>query len=317
MSFNKRAIVSISAMTAVIAMMLIFGFGFREIGEEPEKSCSDTLYNIQSFKLPEEVIFAGERMPLENFDTRESLEREILISAYRHSSTILIIKRAHRYFPMIEKILKENNIPEDFKYLAAAESDYSNMVSPVGATGFWQIMPETGREQGMEINTVVDERYHIEKSTKFACDFFRKSFEKYGSWTLAAASYNGGRGRMDEQIGIQKQNNYYDLLLAEETARFIFRAVAYKLIISDPSAYGFDLGKDDLYPELKYYEVKVDTAVSDFSDFASHFGTNYKLLKSLNPWLRKPYLTPKANKTYLIKIPAEGMRTIEKSETEN
>lgn len=317
MSFNKRAIVSISAMTAVIALMVIFGYGFREFREEPETSYSDTLYNIQSFKLPDEFIFAGERMPLENFDTRESLEREILISAYRHSSTILIIKRANRYFPMIEKILKENNIPEDFKYLAAAESDYSNMVSPVGATGFWQIMPETGREQGMEINTVVDERYHIEKSTKFACDFFRKSFEKYGSWTLAAASYNGGRGRMDEQIGIQKQNNYYDLLLAEETARYIFRAAAYKLLISDPAAYGFDLEKEDLYPELKYYEVKVDTAVSDFSDFASHFGTNYKMLKFLNPWLRKPYLTPKANKTYLIKIPAEGMRTIEKSETEN
>jgi hypothetical protein len=317
MSFNKRAIVSISAMTAVIAMMLIFGFGFREFREVPEASSSDTLYNIQSFKLPDEVIFAGERMPLENFDTRESLEREILTSAYRHSSTILIIKRANRYLPMIEKILKENNIPDDFKYLVAAESDYSNMVSPVGATGFWQIMPETGKEQGMEINTVVDERYHVEKSTKFACDFFRKSYEKYGSWTLAAASYNGGRGRMDEQIGIQKQNNYYDLLLAEETARYIFRAVAYKLLITDPEAYGFDLGKEDLYPELKYYEVKVDTAVSDFSDFANHFGTNYKMLKFLNPWLRKPYLTPKANKTYLIKIPVEGMRTIEKSEAEN
>jgi hypothetical protein len=317
MSFNKRAIVSISAMTSVIAMMLIFGFGFREFREVPEASSSDTLYNIQSFKLPDEVIFAGERMPLENFDTRESLEREILTSAYRHSSTILIIKRANRYLPMIEKILKENNIPDDFKYLVAAESDYSNMVSPVGATGFWQIMPETGKEQGMEINTVVDERYHVEKSTKFACDFFRKSYEKYGSWTLAAASYNGGRGRMDEQIGIQKQNNYYDLLLAEETARYIFRAVAYKLLITDPEAYGFDLGKEDLYPELKYYEVKVDTAVSDFSDFANHFGTNYKMLKFLNPWLRKPYLTPKANKTYLIKIPVEGMRTIEKSEAEN
>lgn len=317
MSFNKSAIVTISSVTAITAMMLFFVFGFRNFREQPEVSIADTLYNIQSFKVPDELIFAGERMPLENFDTRESLEREILISAYRHSSTILIIKRAGRYLPMIEKILKENNIPDDFKYLVAAESDYSNMVSPVGATGFWQIMPETGREQGMEINTVVDERYHVEKSTKFACDFFRKSYEKYGSWTLAAASYNGGRRRMDEQIELQKQNNYYDLLLAEETARYIFRAVAYKLIISDPAAYGFDLEKDDLYPELKYYEVKVDTAVADFSDFASHFGTNYKMLKFLNPWLRKPYLTPRANKTYLIKIPAEGMRTIEKSETEN
>ncbi len=317
MSFNKRSIIVISAMTSVIAMMMIIGFGFRGSEKESVLSSSDTVYSIQSFKLPDEVIFGGERMPLENFDTRESLEREILISAYRHSSTILIIKRANRYFPVMEKILKENNIPDDFKYLAAAESEYSNMVSPVGATGFWQIMPETGREQGMEINTVVDERYHIEKSTEFACDFFRKSYEKYGNWTLAAASYNGGRRRMDEQIELQKQNNYYDLLLAEETSRYIFRAVAYKLIISDPAAYGFDLEKEDLYPELKYYEVKVDTTVSDFSDFAGKFGTNYKMLKFLNPWLRKPYLTPKTNKVYLIKIPAEGMRTIEKGEAEN
>lgn len=296
----------------VIVMMLIFGF--RDINENSYVQAPDSLYNIQTFKIPDELHFAGERIPLENFDTKESLEREILISAYRHSSTILIIKRANRYLPMIEKILKENGIPDDFKYLAAAESDYSNMVSPVGATGFWQIMAETGREQGMEINTVVDERYHVEKSTQFACDFFRKSYEKYGNWTLAAASYNGGRRRMDEQIEIQNQKNYYDLLLAEETARYIFRAVAYKLIISDPKAYGFDIDENDLYPELKYYEVKVDTAVSDFSKFAEQFGTNYKILKYLNPWLRKPYLTPKPNKVYEIKIPSEGMRTIEKTE---
>jgi hypothetical protein len=263
------------------------------------------------------MTFAGEKMPLDNFDTRESLEREILISAYRHSSTILIIKRANRYLPLIEKILKKNNIPDDFKYLAAAESEYSNMISPVGATGFWQIMPETGREEGMEINTVVDERYDVEKSTQFACDYFLKSYEKYGNWTLAAASYDGGRAGIDEQIAIQQQNNYYDLLLSEETARYIFRAVAYKMIITDPERFGFNIGKDDLYPEVKFYEVKVDTAISSFSDFAGKFGTNYKMLKLLNPWLRKPFLTPKPGKEYLIKIPAEGIRTLEKTETVN
>jgi hypothetical protein len=256
-------------------------------------------------------------MPLENFDTKESLEREILVSAYRHSSTILIIKRANRYLPVIEKILARNGIPDDFKFLVAAESEYSNMISPAGATGFWQIMQATGREYGLEINTIVDERYHIEKSTEFACDYFRKSYEKYGNWTLAAASYNGGRAAINEQISIQRRNNYYDLLLTEETARYIFRAVAYKLVISDPQAYGFDIDEDDLYPELKYYEVKVDTAISDFSRFASTYGTNYKLLKFLNPWLRKPYLTPKPGKDYFIKIPAEGMRNPESTETVN
>jgi membrane-bound lytic murein transglycosylase D len=301
----------------LILLSIVVGFkGFSSSIEE-ESNPNDTVYSIQTFKLPDNVTFAGEKMPLENFDTKESLEREILTSAYRHSSTILIIKRAHRYFPMIEKILRQNNIPDDFKYLAAAESEYSNMVSPVGATGFWQIMAETGREEGMEINTVVDERYDVEKSTQFACDYFRKSFEKFGNWTLAAASYNGGRTGIGEQIEIQKQNNYYDLLLTEETARYIFRAVAYKLIISDPSRYGFNITKEDLYPEIKYYEYKVDSAVTDFSVFAEKFGTNYKMLKFLNPWLRKPYLTPRPNKEYSIKIPAEGMRIIEKTETMN
>jgi len=275
----------------------------------------DTVWFNKSYELHENVSFAGERIPLENFDTRESLDREILISAYRHSSTILIIKKANRYLPVIEKILKENNIPDDFKYLVPAESEFSNLVSPAGATGFWQIMPGTGREAGMEINNVIDERYNIEKSTKFACDYFRKSYEKYGNWTLAAASYNGGRAAVDEQIGIQKENNYYDLLLAEETARYIFRAVAYKLVISDPERYGFKIEQSDLYPEVDYFEVKVDSAVADFSVFAKKFGTNYKMLKFLNPWLRKPYLSSRPNKEYLIKIPAEGARSADKTES--
>jgi membrane-bound lytic murein transglycosylase D len=306
----------ISASLLIIFLSMATGFAGFGSNVVAERDLPDSVYTIKSFKLPEEVKFAGERMPLENFDTHESLEREILVSAYRHSSTILIIKRANRYLPVIEKILKKNNIPDDFKYLAAAESEYSNMISPAGATGFWQIMPKTGREDGMEINQVVDERYDVEKSTQFACDYFRKSYEKYGNWTLAAASYNGGRAGIDKQIEIQKQNNYYDLLLNEETARYIFRAVAYKLIISDPERYGFNIKKDDLYPVLDYYNVEVDTAVTDFSAFAGKFGTNYKLLKFLNPWLRKPYLTPRPGKVYVIKIPAEGMRNIENTESE-
>jgi membrane-bound lytic murein transglycosylase D len=261
-----------------------------------------------SYKIPDSVYFAGEKMPLDNFDTRESLERELITTAYRHSSTILIVKRANRYFPIIEKILRENNIPDDFKYLTAAESDLSNVISPAGATGFWQIMQGSGKEEGLEINTEVDERYNLEKSTEFACRYFLKSYAKYGNWTLTAASYNGGRNGIDDQIEIQKEKNYYDLLLTEETARYIFRVVAYKLVINDPKAYGFEIGESDYYPELKYSEVKVDTTVTDFSRFAKNFGTNYKILKSLNPWLRKPYLTNKSGKTYWIKIPEAGSR---------
>lgn len=315
-NINRKTILTAFVLAGTIIIILSIAESFKgtDAPRNEQRQVPDTIYNIKSFNLPAEVTFAGEKMPLDNFDTRESLEREILTSAYRHSSTILIIMRAHRYLPLIEKILKKNNIPDDFKYLVAAESEYSNMVSPAGATGFWQIMPETGREQGMEINTVVDERYDVEKSTQFACDYFLRSFEKYGNWTLAAASYNGGRGGISEQIGIQHQTNYYDLLLTEETARYIFRAVAYKLVITNPQKYGFNLTEKDLFPELKYYEVKVDTAITDFSSFALKFGTNYKMLKFLNPWLRKPFLTPKPNKSYLIKIPTEGMRNIIKPE---
>jgi membrane-bound lytic murein transglycosylase D len=312
---GRQAVLATFVLTGAVIIILSATQSFKGSGKDKRVSQYDTLIFNKPYKLPDNVIFAGEKMPLNNFDTKESLEREILTSAYRHSSTILIIKRANRYLPVIEKILKENDIPDDFKFLAAAESEYSNMISPAGATGFWQIMPETGREQGMEINQVVDERYDVEKSTQFACDYFRKSYEKYGNWTLAASSYNGGRAALDEQIEIQGQNNYYDLLLAEETARYIFRAVAYMLIISDPENYGFIIGKDELYPELRYHEVKVDSAVTDFSRFAARYGTNYKMLKFLNPWLRKPYLTPRPGKEYLIKIPAEGMRNSDSSES--
>lgn len=313
-NLKRKTVLTAFVLTGSVIIILSIAQGFKSFNSKPAGSIHqvrDSLYSIKLFKLPDVVTFAGEKMPLDNFDTKESLEREILTSAYRHSSTLLIIMRAHRYLPVIEGILRKNNVPDDFKYLVAAESEYSNMVSPAGATGFWQIMPETGKEEGMEINTVVDERYDVEKSTQFACDYFLKSYEKFGNWTLAAASYDGGRAGIVEQIDIQHQHNYYDLLLSEETARYIFRVVAYKLIISDPENYGFRIDKEDLFPELKYTEVKVDTAVTDFSVFAQKFGTNYKMLKLLNPWLRKPFLTPKPNKSYMIKIPNEGMRNIE------
>jgi len=315
---ERKAFVVAFVLVSIIVIALfvaptIKGYSETITGEEFPL---DTVLSNRPYKIPDNVSFAGEEMPLKNFDTRESLDREILTSAYRHSSTILIIKRANRYLPVIEKILKKNGIPDDFKYLVAAESEYSNMISPAGATGFWQIMSATGKEAGMEINNVIDERYHIEKSTQFACDYFLKSYEKYGNWTLAAASYNGGRSAIGEQIRIQKENNYYDLLLTEETARYIFRAVAYKLIISDPSSYGFEITKDELYPELQYYEAKVDSAINDMTDFAKKHGTNYKLLKYLNPWLRKPYFIPRPGKEYKIKLPVEGMRNIEMTEIE-
>ena len=261
-----------------------------------------------SWAIPENVTFAGEAMPLQNFDTRESLDRELNATAYRHGSTLLTIKRAGRYFPEIEKILKEYGIPDDFKYLACAESDLSNVISPAGATGFWQIMDGTGKESGMIINKEVDERYDLDKSTRFACKYFLKAYEKYGSWTMAAASYNNGFSVLSEQVDIHKETNYYDLLLNEETARYIFRIVSLKLVMSEPSKYGFNIGPGEMYKTVPYYEVKVDTTITSFEQFARHFETNYKILKFLNPWLRKPFLTNSEKREYTIRVPEKDAR---------
>lgn len=261
-----------------------------------------------SWSLPDSVSFAGEPLPLRNFDTRESLDRELNATAYRHGSTILTIKRAGRFFPEIEKILKENGIPDDFKYLACAESDLSNAISPAGATGFWQIMESTGKENGMMINREVDDRYNLAKSTQFACNYFRKAYERYGSWTMAAASYNNGFNGLSEQVEIQKETGYYDLLLNDETARYVFRVVALKIIMSNPLEYGLDIGADDIYRPVPYREVTVDTAVTSFEQFARHFDTNYKILKYLNPWLRKPFLTNSNGREYIIRVPENGAR---------
>ncbi len=265
--------------------------------------------NVKSFPIPDSLTFAGERVPLENFDTRESFDRELNTNAYRHSSTILLIKRANRYFPVIETILREHGIPDDFKYVAVAESDLSNAISPARATGFWQFMNATGKEYGLEINKEVDERYHLEKSTEAACKYFLKSYKKYGNWTIVAASYNRGSNGVNRQIGIQGQKDYYNLLLPEETARYLFRILSYKTIFTDQEKYGFFIPGNQLYPEIEYSMVKVDTSVASFADFAHLAGTNYKILKSFNPWLRQPYLTNRAGKEYQIKVPIEGART--------
>ncbi len=227
----------------LLLMVMSAGFVFTMLVSADQQSINlnddESAPSASSWALPESVTFAGEPMPLVNFDTRESLDRELNATAYRHGSTLLTIKRAGRFFPEIEKILKEQGIPDDFKYLACAESDLSNAISPVGATGFWQIMEGTAKEYGMTVNNEIDERYNLEKSTLFACRYFKKAYERYGSWTMAAASYNNGISGLDEQVSIQKETNYYDLLLNEETARYIFRIVSLKLIMTDPAEYGF------------------------------------------------------------------------------
>jgi hypothetical protein len=266
----------------------------------------DPGYRISSISIPEDLNFAGEPVPQDDPEVMERIDREFLVNTYWQSNALLLMKRANKYFPVIEPILAKNGIPEDFKYLAVAESGLQNVVSPAGARGFWQIMKPTGKEYGLEINDNVDERYHLEKATQVACDYLNKYKEKYGSWTLAAAAYNAGTGTIDRYMDIQKADGYYDLLLGEETGRYVFRIMAIKEILTDPEKYGFRIGEQDFYQNVPTFQVEVDTAVSSFADFARNYGISYKILKLHNPWLREPHLNNASGKTYQISIPMKG-----------
>lgn len=263
-------------------------------------------YSIFAVDIPKELSFAGEKVPIDQTDVIESLDREVLVNTYWQSQTLLFIKRANRYFPAMEKILKKYKVPDDFKYLAVAESGLTHAVSPARAVGFWQLMEGTAEDYGLEVNAEIDERYNIEKSTEVACKYLLESYEKYGNWTMAAASYNAGRRGIDRQIDRQKDDDYYDLLLYEETSRYMFRILAFKMILSDPEKFGFHVGEEDLYNSIPSYEVTVDGPVSDFSEFAKKYDITYKTLKLMNPWLRDTKLTNHRGNSYFVKIPRKG-----------
>lgn len=263
-------------------------------------------YNVYALQVPGDLNFAGEPMPLENPDILERMDRELLVNTYWQSNGLLMFKRAKKYFPIIEPILERYGVPDDFKYLAVIESGLTNAVSPAGARGVWQIMKATGRENGLEINTNVDERYHLEKATEVACKYLLRAKNQLGSWTLAAAAYNAGNAGVARRLKEQGAKTYYDLLLGEETGRYVFRIVALKEILSHPDKYGFNFRDKDLYTQIPTYKVEVNSAVSDFTAFAEKHGINYKVLKLHNPWLREPHLNNKSNKLYVIEIPKEG-----------
>jgi hypothetical protein len=264
---------------------------------------------IRLIHIPESISFAGENVPLEYFDVRESLERELNQIAYSHHQTLLTLRLSRRYFGIIDSILKKHNVPDDFKYLCVAESNLQNLISPAKAVGFWQFLAETGKEYGLEINDEVDERYHIEKATVAACAYLKKAYQKYNSWTLAAASYNMGIANTDKAIKSQKANNYYDLMLNSETIRYVYRILAYKLIINNPESYGFYITENEKFNSFKYYEITINGSINSLADFAKEHSTNYKVIKILNPWLRKDILTNKTKRSYKVKIPVKNFRT--------
>lgn len=305
-TFGKKLFAASCAIFILTMTFIVVAFKAEDEPVDPSyQKYFNENYKIFSLNTPEELEFAEEEVPLHILDVREKLDRELLVNTYWQSQSLLFHKRANRWFPVIEPILEENGVPDDFKYLAVIESGLTNVVSPAGATGYWQFLKHTGREYGLEINNEVDERYHVEKSTEAACEYLKDAYEIYGSWTLAAASYNMGMTGLNRQMERQQVFNYYDMLLNEETGRYVFRILALKEILSKPSAYGFHFRPKDLYPPYEVKELTVDTAVENFATFAEQQEINYKILKILNPWLRESFMTNPKNKAYRVKVPSD------------
>ncbi|MEY4603246.1 MAG: hypothetical protein RIT43_538 [Bacteroidota bacterium] len=250
--------------------------------------------------------FCGKTILLKDEDIHEKLDRELLVNTYFQSSTVQTIKRAHRYFPTLIRILKKYGIPEDFKYLAVIESNLLQAVSPAGAQGFWQFMPETAKEYGLIITSEVDERLNIEKSTEAACNYLKLAYDELGSWDLAAASYNRGIGGVKKDMSWQGTDNYFDTYMNSETARYVYRILAVKLIFEDPEKYGYVLKKEQLYKPLRTKSVRIDRSVANLARWAAEKGINYKILVKLNPWILSNSLTVHA-KAFNLLIPAKDV----------
>jgi hypothetical protein len=307
---NNRSIIAVIVITITCIIGIVVFSSYSENDKTNQPFAVSNYYRITPVDIPQIIYFAGEKVPVENFDTYESLDREMLINTYWQSQTLLFIKRANRYFPVIEPILKKEGVPDDFKYLAVAESGLANVVSPSNAAGFWQFLKGTAQDYKLEVNSEVDERYNLEKATVAAARFLKESYKKYGSWTMAAASYNVGRKNLLKQIIRQKSDDYYNLVLGEETGRYVYRLIAIKLILENPQKYGFFVDEKERYKPVPYETVFVDTTIASMSDFAQQSGINYKVLKLLNPWLRDNKLTNKNKKTYQIKIVSNKFRKI-------
>lgn len=270
---------------------------------------SEVPYCVTPPTVPTQAVFDEETIDLRRYDRHERMDREMMAFTYMHSTTMLLIKRANRCFPIVEPILKANGIPDDFKYLMVIESNLNNIArSPAGAAGLWQFMPATGREFGLEVNDNVDERYNIEKATVAACKYFKQAYAKYGDWMAVSAAYNAGQARISSQLERQLASHAMDLWLVEETSRYMFRLLAVKEIFSNPQRYGFLLKREHLYPVIPYKTVTVNTPIDSLSNFAKEQGSTYAQLRDANPWLRETSLKNKSGKTYVLNIPTqEGM----------
>ncbi len=293
---NKKVISYICISLGICFTLLFATSAF--VSDAPQKAEDSTFVVSKQIYIPESVELFGERVPLELYDVYESLERELLVNTFYQSQTTQIIKYKHRYFPTIDSVLKANGIPEDFRYLAVAESNLRVNISPKGAAGFWQIIESTAKQYGLKINDEIDQRYDLEKSTEVACKYFQNAYKRFGNWTMAAASYNLGIAGLAKQADFQKITSFYELYTNSETARYVFRILAFKLILENPEQYGYI--NIQPYKTVKQKIVSVDTSIANLAEFARSQGSNYKMLKTLNPWLRDKKLTNKDSVTYKI-----------------
>jgi membrane-bound lytic murein transglycosylase D len=304
-----RRFLALAFIFISLGIIRLFSFytGINSDDKQYEKYFQDH-YRIYSVNIPHDLNFAGEPVPLEDFEVRERIDREFLVNTYFQSQTVLLAKRSNRWLPIIARILKKNGIPDDFKFLAVAESGFMHNTSPKGAAGFWQFIPSTAQAYGLTINDEIDERYNPEKATEAACRFFKEAYAQFGNWTLAAASFNLGTNGLQKQIDRQATKSYYDLHLNEETSRYIFRVLALKEILNHPQNYGFVLRKKDLYPALPGSIQRVDSSITDLATYAQSKGTTYKMLKYYNPWLRSDKLTRIDAKPYFLRIPHASVK---------
>ncbi len=265
-------------------------------------------YKLNGVTIPKDLNFCGEKVPVENLMVKKALEKEFYVKAFDQPSTLLLHKKAARWFPMIEAILKKNGVPEDFKYVAILESGLDNSNTLLGSGGFWGLMGPVAKDYGLQVDENIDERFNIEKATEVACEIIKDAYKKYKNWTLAAAAYDLGMGALDKQLERQGTLSYYELNLNDETGMYIYRLLAFKEIISRPEAYGYKLNKREMFAPIPTNSIKVDSSISDLSLFAISQGSNYVSLKALNPWLLQNTLTNIDKKTYQILFPKKGVK---------
>ena len=310
-ALKKLSIIAIVlASVAIIGEIFIFA---SPDSEDVHRRAIMTDYRVYAPTIPDTLTLAGERVPLDVYYVREALDNELVVNMYRQSSTLLYFKRANRYFPIIEPILKRNNIPEDFKYLCVIESGLTNATSPAKAQGFWQFIKSTGQKYGLYVDDEIDMRNDIEASTEAACKFIRSLYNRYHSWAAAAAAYNCGENGLSRRMEAQGTHNYYDLRLNAETGRYVYRILAMKIIMQDPQHYGYFVRKCDLYPPIPTRTATLSGQNVDLYQYAKDHNTSYKMLRTLNPWLQTDNLKNKQNKSYTVKLPLDNNGTRQKT----